>query len=197
MNSLESIVYKVLLTYLLVFAATLLGAVLPKRLAVKYPENLLCLYFLIRPLCFILSPLSLVIESVLNLILKAFKINLKEIQESEIEDDIISMVNEGHEQGVFDAGQAEMISNIFELDDKEVSDIMTHKKRIVAVDVNMPLKDALQFMLSENYSRYPLYEDNLDNIIGILHLKDVAAAYISRQEQENPAGDCKRAVLCP
>jgi len=116
---------------------------------------------------------------VLNLILKAFKINLKEIQESEIEDDIISMVNEGHEQGVFDAGQAEMISNIFELDDKEVSDIMTHKKRIVAVDVNMPLKDALQFMLSENYSRYPLYEDNLDNIIGILHLKDVAAAYIS------------------
>lgn len=180
LNSLESIVYKVLLTCLLVFAATLLGAVLPKRLAVKYPEKTCYVfYFLIRPLCFILSPLSLVIESVLNLILKAFKINLKEIQESEIEDDIISMVNEGHEQGVFDAGQAEMISNIFELDDKEVSDIMTHKKRIVAVDVNMPLKDALQFMLSENYSRYPLYEDNLDNIIGILHLKDVAAAYIS------------------
>lgn len=180
LNSLESIVYKVLLTCLLVFAATLLGAVLPKRLAVKYPEKTCYVfYFLIRPLCFILSPLSLIIESVLNLILKAFKINLKEIQESEIEDDIISMVNEGHEQGVFDAGQAEMISNIFELDDKEVSDIMTHKKRIVAVDVNMPLKDALQFMLSENYSRYPLYEDNLDNIIGILHLKDVAAAYIS------------------
>ena len=115
----------------------------------------------------------------MNVILKIFKIDPAGINEDEIEEEIISIVNEGHEQGVIDAGKAEMISNIIELDDKEVQDIMTHKKRIVAIDAEMSLEEALKFMLAENYSRYPLYIDNLDNIVGILHLKDVIGAYIS------------------
>jgi putative hemolysin len=110
--------------------------------------------------------------------LKIFSIPLNELQENEIDEEIISMVNEGHEQGVFDAGKAEMISNIIELDDLEANDIMTHKKRIIAVNAVMSLEEAVKFMLSENYSRYPLYEGNLDNIIGILHLKDILFAYI-------------------
>ncbi|HHT87503.1 MAG TPA: HlyC/CorC family transporter [Clostridiales bacterium] len=172
--------YTILFAGLLIFLMTLFGLVLPKKLAMKYSEKI-CFgfYGLIRLICFIFSPLGLLIDEAVNLILKIFKINPKELQENEIEDDIISMVNEGHEQGVFDAGKAEMISNIFELDDKEVDDIMTHKKRIIAVDAKLSLEEALKFMLSANYSRYPLYVDNLDNIVGILHLKDVASAYIS------------------
>jgi CBS domain./Transporter associated domain. len=114
-----------------------------------------------------------------NFILRIFGINPYGINEDEIEEEIISIVNEGHEHGVIDAGKAEMISNIIELDDKEVQDIMTHKKRIVAIDAEMSLEEALKIMLEENYSRYPLYIDNMDNIIGILHLKDVINAYIS------------------
>ncbi len=172
--------YTILSTAFLIFIMTLFGLVLPKILALKHSEKLIFgFYGLIRFVCFIFSPISYLLEIALSFVLRIFRINPKKMQVNEIEDEIISMVNEGHEQGVFDAGKAEMISNIIELDDKEVDDIMTHKKRIIAVDADLSLEEALKFMLSENYSRYPLYEDNLDNIIGILHLKDVSSAYIS------------------
>ena len=178
---------------LLVFIMTLFGLVLPKKVAIIYSDTLsLGFYGLVRLVCFILSPLSWLLEVTMKLILKIFRINPKELLENELEEDIISMMNEGHEQGVFDADKAEMISNIIELDDKEVDDIMTHKKRIIAVDSELSLEEALIFMLSANYSRYPLYVDNLDNIVGILHLKDVVSAYISPDSNNKPLEEIAR-----
>ena len=177
--------YIILSIALLIIIMTLFGLVLPKKLAIKYAEKLsFGFYGLIRLVCFVFSPFSWLLEITMNIVLRAFRINPNTMQLNEIEEEIISMVNEGHEQGVFDAGKAEMISNIIGLDDKEVEDIMTHKKRIIAVDAELSLEEALKFMLSENYSRYPLYEDNLDNIVGILHLKDVSSAYISPDSRE-------------
>ena len=94
-------------------------------------------------------------------------------KEDVTEEEIISMVNEGHEQGVLEASEAEMITNIFELDDKEAGDIMTHRTNLVAIDGEMTLKEAVNFILKEGKnSRYPVYEEDIDNIIGILHMKD-------------------------
>lgn len=90
----------------------------------------------------------------------------------EYEEEIISMVNEGHEQGVIQESQAQMIQNIFEFTDKEAQDVMTHRRNITAIDGTMNLRDALTFMLDDTHSRFPVYLDNLDNIIGILFLKD-------------------------
>lgn len=100
-------------------------------------------------------------------------------EENEFEEEIIDMLQEGHEQGVIPSDEAEMISNIFEFGDKEARDVMTIRKKIKAIEIHTSLKDALMFMLEEGYSRYPLYEDNLDNIVGILHLKDTMKAYIA------------------
>lgn len=178
-------ILSILLAVILILLITLIGVVLPKKLAMKYAEKIsLNLLKLIKFLCFILRPLSLVLEKNTYLIFKIFRITPYGIQENEIEEEIISMVNEGHEQGVFDAGKAEMISNIIGLDEMDVQDIMTHKKRIIAVNSEMSLNEALEFMYSGSYSRYPLYSDNLDNIIGILHLKDVLGAYISSYKQD-------------
>lgn len=183
----------ILSAVVLIFLMTLFGMVLPGKLAMKYSEQIsFGLFPLIRIVLFLFNPSGWFIEKVLNLVFGMLRINPKEFQENEIEEEIISMVNEGHEQGVFDAGKAEMISNIIELDDKEADDIMTHKKRIVAVDAEMSLEEALRFMLSENYSRYPLYVDNLDNIVGILHLKDVFAAYISDDKNKKTLQEIAR-----
>lgn len=172
----SSVVFMVLLVLL----TTLFGVMLPKKISVMYSEKIsFRFYGFIKLICFIFRPISLLLELIMNFIIKIFRISPDSLDGNEIEDEIISIVNEGHEQGVIDAGKAEMISNIIELDDKEAQDIMTHKKRIVAIDAEMSLEEALKFMLTENYSRYPLYIDNLDNIIGILHLKDVISAYIS------------------
>lgn len=91
----------------------------------------------------------------------------KSKQENVTEEDIMTMVNEGHEQGVLKAGEAKMITNIFELDDKEAGDIMTHRKNITALDGSMLLSEAARFVLKEgNNSRYPVYGKDLDDIIG-------------------------------
>lgn len=103
-------------------------------------------------------------------------------QNDEIEDEIISMVNEGHEQGVLHDSEAQMITNIFEFSDKEAREIMTHRSHIVAIDGNMTLQEAVTFMLQEKNSRYPVYIENIDHIIGMLHVKD---AFKELQEGKN------------
>ena len=97
------------------------------------------------------------------------------------EEEIISMVNEGHEQGVLLASEAEMIHNIFEFGDKEAKDIMTHRKNLIAIDGNLSYNDAVSFIIENSKSRYPVYLDDIDNIIGVLHIKD-AFAFAQKNE---------------
>lgn len=97
------------------------------------------------------------------------------------EEEIISMVNEGHEQGVLRASEAEMIHNIFEFGDKEAKDIMTHRKNLIAIDGELSYNDAVSFIIENNKSRYPVYLEDIDNIIGVLHIKD-AFAFAQKNE---------------
>lgn len=97
------------------------------------------------------------------------------------EEEIISMVKEGHEQGVLLASEAEMIHNIFEFDDKEAKDIMTHRMNITALDGELSFVDAVSFMMENSKSRYPVYLEEIDNIIGVLHIKD-AFAFVQNNE---------------
>ena len=91
------------------------------------------------------------------------------------EEEIISMVKEGHEQGVLLASEAEMIHNIFEFGDKEAKDIMTHRKSVIALDGSISFYDAVAFIVETGKSRFPVYEEEVDNIIGVLHIKDAFA----------------------
>lgn len=94
----------------------------------------------------------------------------------QVTDEIKQMVSEGHEKGALEADEAKMINNIFDFGDKEAADIMTHRKNIIGVEINMPFKEAARFMLKERFSRYPVYEEDIDNVVGILHLKDLLRA---------------------
>ena len=115
---------------------------LPKKLAARYPEK--WAYICINPVYYVMKALSpstgLVTVSV-NGILRLFGMKVDDGLSDVTEEEIISMVNEGHEQGVLLATEAEMITNIFEFGDKEAHDIMTHRNQIVAVEGNMPLKE--------------------------------------------------------
>lgn len=116
---------------------------------------------------------------------KLSKILKKDLDNEEVnlaEKEIISIINEGQEKGIIEAYEAEMIANIIEFNEKEVRDIMKHRKKIVAINCNLTVEEALNFMLDKSFSRFPLYEDNIDNIVGILHLKDVTKYYISNKK---------------
>lgn len=186
-------VYMIFGTVLLVYIVVLFGIILPRRFATKYAGTIAYRFVgIIKFLGFIFYPIAWLLEKLLNLLLRLFGIKPFDLTDNVTEEEIISMVNEGQEQGVLDAGEVEMISNIIELGEKEAQDIMTPKKRIIAVNAETTLEEALNFMLSEKYSRYPLYEGNRDNIIGVLHMKDIISAYISEDLKCKPLSEIAR-----
>ena len=100
------------------------------------------------------------------------------------EQDIMSMLNEGHENVVLQESEAEMINNIFTLDQKEAKDIMTHRKQIMALDGTCSLQEVLAEIRDMGYSRYPVYLDDVDNIIGIIHIKDILNQMLDQTNME-------------
>ncbi|MBQ7795735.1 MAG: HlyC/CorC family transporter [Lachnospiraceae bacterium] len=151
------------------------GIIIPKWLALKSPirfcYKVLPMMDLFMKICF---PFTALMEWVSHMILIIVGIDTRAKDDKVTEEDIMYMVNEGHDQGVLEASEAEMITNIFEFDDKVASDIMTHRMNIVALDGTVTLKDAMDFIIKDSInSRLPVYGEDIDDIIGILHLRDV------------------------
>ncbi|MBP3594153.1 MAG: HlyC/CorC family transporter [Lachnospiraceae bacterium] len=170
----------VLITLLAVMLIELFAVKLPKKLAFKHAEGFsFALAGLLRLFVIVLGPVAWLIETITIGILKLFHIKASELEEVVTEEELFSTVEEAAESGVLEADEVEMIQNIFEFDDKEVKDIMTHRTGMVAVDADWNLEEAMKFMLNEIYSRFPVYEESVENIIGIVHLKDALKVYMS------------------
>ena len=107
-----------------------------------------------------------------NLLQKMKNVFSDNEDKEKIAEEIIEKVLEGYEKGVLTRREMKMITNIFEYMDSDAKDIMTHRKNIVALDGEESLERALTFMLEENKSRFPVYEEDIDNIVGILHIRD-------------------------
>ena len=86
---------------------------------------------------------------------------------------MLYMGNAGNEDGVIEEQQREMINNIFEFDDILVSEVMTHRKEVTAIDVEMEISQVVELARNEKYSRMPVYQENIDNVIGVLNAKDL------------------------
>ena len=119
---------------------------------------------------------------------RAAGIDPKSLEDEVTEDEILSMVNEGQEQGAIDTDEAEMISNIFELDDKQADDIMTHRGDIDCLDSSLTLDEAIRYMVSAPNSRFPVYEGSIDNITGALYLKDAMLFHMKEQYNKEKIG---------
>ncbi len=179
-----------------------LGWIVPKIVAVHRPKTwtLRCCR-LIRVSMTLMRPFTYVISALSGQIARLFGVDPHKIQDDVTEEEIISMVHEGHEQGVFLASEAEMIQNIFEFGDKEARDIMIHRKHITALDAKKSFGENLAFMLESGYSRFPVYLENMDEIIGIIHLKDAMKIQMENRYADCPVKDIpnliRPAVLIP
>ncbi len=145
-----------------------------------------------KPLIAIVLLCVLIAILIVDILIRLIK--AKNFKDPTIEDEIISMVNEGHEQGVLETAEATMISNIFDFNDKEACEIMTNRSNIVAIDKETGIREALSFMLSNNNSRYPVYDENLDHIVGILYLKDAMRFHAKDEACDKPIGDIKNLI---
>ncbi|MCH5280159.1 MAG: HlyC/CorC family transporter [Lachnospiraceae bacterium] len=167
-------IYALLISALILILVILtFGIMLPRRLGKKYARE--WAYAFVRPamaLGSVFSPITRFSGWIAGFIGRIWGIKDSGEEGDVTEEEILSMVNEGHEQGVLCASEAEMISNIFEFSDKEAKDVMTHRSNIIGIDGDVSLREAVSIMLSGANSRYPVYIDNIDHIIGIIHFKD-------------------------
>ena len=114
--------------------------------------------------------------------------NLKQIvsgespeSKEEVQEAVEYVVEECGSQGYLEENEVRMIKNVLQYSGKNARDIMTHRKAIVAVDGSETLEHALQFMLDERFTRFPVYEENIDDIIGTIHLRDAMKYYLNKE----------------
>lgn len=189
-GSLLRIVSMVLIGLLMLVCLISFGVIIPRRCAAREPEKWAYgLLPFITTAVVVLLPFIWMVTGVSYVVLKLLGIDMEADNDNVTEEEIMSMVNEGHEQGVLEANEAEMITNIFQMNDKEAKDIMTHRVNVVSIDAAKPLGEIIQFILKEGKnSRYPVYVNDIDDIIGVLHMKD-AVIYAEKPGWRNrPVG---------
>ncbi len=161
-------------TLILSYFSLVLGELAPKRIAQNNPEKLANrVVGLIIAVGKVLRPFIWLLSVSTNVVLKLFGVKPGMSDRTITEEEIRLMVDVGRESGSIHANEKEMIENIFEFNDKEVFEIMTHRTNIVSLDVESDYAQVLEVAVHEKYTRIPVYDENIDNIIGILHIKDL------------------------
>lgn len=188
-SDLNSRLVSILASVLVVLAGLILllafGILIPKKICAHHADR--AVYVLLKPIRFLVGffrPVVAATMGLADLVVRLLGMDPHKSGDDVTEDEIIGLVDEAHEQGVIQESEAEMIQNIMEFSDKDAKDIMTHRKNIEAFDEEETLKEVVDRMLEGNNSRYPVYNENIDNIQGIIHFKD--AMY---QLTRNSCGD--------
>ena len=165
----------IVITIILSFFTLIFGELVPKRLAMKHYEKIaFATIGVIRAISIITSPFVKLLTVCTNGVSKIFGVGENE-EESVTEEEIKMMVSQGQEKGTIKREEQELINNVFELNDITVSEIMRHRKDIFAVDINISTEELLEELSQEEYrySRIPVYDETIDEIKGILYVKDV------------------------
>ncbi len=174
----------IIITIILSFFTLVFGELVPKRLAMKYYEKVAYASIgIIRFISIITAPFVKILTKSTNIISKLFGISENE-EEIVTEEEIKMMIDEGEENGTIEFEEKEMINNIFEFNDITASEVMTHRTDIFGIEVNDDIEKKLSKLDEYKYSRIPVYEDSIDNIVGILFVKDLLKYFATNQKIE-------------
>ncbi|HHU74777.1 MAG TPA: HlyC/CorC family transporter [Clostridiales bacterium] len=160
-------------TLILSYFTLVLGELVPKKIALQKPEAISM--FCVKPIrivSVIASPFIRLLTFSTNILTKPFGIKEGNTEEILSREELISLVNEGQMHGVINRKEKEMIHSIMEFDEKTANKVMTPRINVFAIDINEPKEEYLEELLKAKYTRIPVYEDEIDNIIGILFIKD-------------------------
>ena len=176
-------VLAVILAYLiLTFLHVVIGELVPKAVALRYSERTaLAVSTPVRTFFVVMGPLIWVLQRSTELLLRAVGLQApgsEGIVHSEAE--LKMLVSESTERGEIEEGEQEMLYKVFDFADKEVSDVMVPRPEVVALSVDLPPEQALQAVLDSPYTRYPVYRGSLDEIVGVLHVRDLIEAMHER-----------------
>lgn len=163
----------VLITIILSYFTLVFGELVPKRFAMKNCEKVAYASIgIIKTISIITAPFVKFLTFSTNFVSKLFGVSAQD-EETVTEEEIRMMVDVGEEKGAIEETEKELINNVFEFNDKVVSEVMIHRTEIFAVDIKNNISDVLNQIDDVKYSRIPVYDENIDDIKGILYTKDL------------------------
>ena len=164
----------ILFTLVTSYFSLVLGELVPKRIGMQIPEKIS--FKVVGILLFIAKitkPFVKILAFSTNAVVRLLGFDPNADEEDVTEEEIRMMVDVGGEKGVIEDSQKEMIDNIFEFDDLDAGDIMTHRTEMTAIEVSRSLEEVAELAVENGYSRIPVYEDDPDSIVGVLYAKDL------------------------
>jgi putative hemolysin len=167
---------------LITFVTIVIGELVPKSLAIRHSEQIA--FFTSTPIDFLSRVLSFVVRVLAissNMVLRIF--GLEQWQEPNLisEDEVKYLIREGRKSGVFESSEEDLIHSVFRFTDTVVKEVMVPRTEIVAVETRSSLDDILRTMNEKGFSRLPVYGETIDNIIGVVYLKDILALHMSNR----------------
>ncbi len=164
----------VLITLVLSFITLVFGELVPKRIALNSPITVAMLSIgVLKITMFITRPAVWLLTITTKGVVKLLGIKKDESLDKTSEDEIKQMIRSGHMQGLYKGQEKEMLENIFEFDDIHAETIMTPRTDIYAIDINEDKQDIIQMIIEAPYTRIPFFNKTIDNLVGIIHVKDV------------------------
>lgn len=150
------------------------GEITPKSLAAQNSEGIsLKVAKFIYFITIVFNPIILLLTYITNFLAKLLGGKVDKKKPFITEEELKTIVNVSHEEGVLEGGEKEMIYNVFEFGDSQAKDVMVPRTDMVAIEVSSSYNDVINVFKQEQFSRIPVYEDTIDNIIGILYVKDL------------------------
>lgn len=163
----------ILVTIILAFVTLIFGELVPKRIAMQHSEKLSRFAAIpLRTIAILTRPFVNLLNWTTNGVLRMIGIDPKAQKEGASEEEIRMLVDIGGENGTIEQDEMEMIENVFEFNNTDASEVMVHRRDIVAIPVSATEEECKEIIRSSNFSRIPVYEDNIDNIKGILNSRD-------------------------
>jgi len=169
----------VILALLIVtYLHVVIGELVPKGIALGHPERTaLAVSMPVRWFFVVMRPLIWVLQESTALILRALGLDPPGAEhEAHSEAELRMLLSSSAEQGEIEHEEQEMLYKVFDFADKEVSDVMVPRPEVVAISIELPAEEALKAVLESPYTRYPVYRESLDDIVGVLHIRDLIAA---------------------
>src|SRR5690348_3037443 len=169
----------VILALLIVtYLHVVIGELVPKGIALGHPERTaLAVSTPVRWFFIVLKPLIWLLQRSTEFILRVLGLDPPGAEhEAHSEAELRMLLSSSAEQGEIAVGEQEMLYKVFDFADKEVADVMVPRPEVVALSVDLPPGEALQEVLASPYTRYPVYRESLDEIVGILHVRDLVQA---------------------
>ena len=164
----------VFVTIILSYFTLVFGELVPKRIALQKAEFIsLFSVKIIFNISKITSPFIKLLSLSTNFVLNVLGMKAEKLEENISKEEIKSMIEAGQANGVFNETEKEMINSIFEFDDITVGEIMTARTDVYMVNIDVPVSEYIDNLLSKKYARVPVYQNTPDNIIGTLHMKDL------------------------